>query len=120
MTMKAGQDVRAIVLTSTMRRHQYGANTLAGRLAVVGVWQEEKSFEPMKYAASAEDETVIARHFTARAEAEDVYFADHDVVRAPARRLPPKGCNDPAEIEAMRRLAPDVVLVFGTSLLSQA
>ena len=119
MTMKAGQDVRAIVLTSTMRRHQYVANTLAAQLDVVGVWQEQKSFEPMKYAASAEDEAVIARHFTARDEAEDDYFADHGAVRAPARRLPPKGCNDPAEIEAMRQLQPDVVLVFGTSLLGQ-
>jgi methionyl-tRNA formyltransferase len=115
-----GSDVRAIVLTSTMRRHQFVANTLAARLAVVGVWQEKKSFEPMKYAASAEDETVIARHFAARDAAEDRYFADHDVVHAPARLLPPRGCNDPAEIEAMRQLAPDVVLVFGTSLLSQS
>jgi folate-dependent phosphoribosylglycinamide formyltransferase PurN len=120
MTTKTKQDVRAIVLTSTMRRHQFVANTLATQLDVVGVWQEQKSFEPMKYAASAEDEVVIAGHFTARDEAEDNYFADHDVVRAPARRLPPRGCNDPAEIEAMRRLAPDVVLVFGTSLLSQS
>lgn len=117
MTTKNGKDVRAIVLTSTMRRHQFVANTLAGHLDVVGVWQEEKSFEPMKYAESADDEAVIARHFAARDAAEDGYFADHAVVQAPSRRLAPKGCNDAAEVEAMRRLEPDVVLVFGTSLL---
>jgi methionyl-tRNA formyltransferase len=110
---------RAIVLTSTMRRHQFVANTLAGGLDVVGVWQEEKSFEPMKYAASADDEAVISRHFAARDAAEEAYFSGDTVVRAPARRVPPNGCNDAGEIDAMRGAAPDVVLVFGTSLLQQ-
>jgi folate-dependent phosphoribosylglycinamide formyltransferase PurN len=100
-----------------MRRHHYVANTLAARLAVVGVWQEEKSFQPLSYAASAEDEAIISRHFDARDASEDAWFADHRVVQAPARRLPAGGCNDPAEIEAMRRARPDVVLVFGTGLL---
>lgn len=111
--------MRAIVLTSTMRRHQYVANALAGRIDVAGVWQEEKSFQPVKYATSPDEEAVIRRHFDARDASEDAYFADHDAVRAPSRRLPPGGCNDAAEIAAMRRLEPDVVLVFGTSLLKQ-
>jgi methionyl-tRNA formyltransferase len=34
--------------------------------------------------------------------------------------VPPGGCNAPAEIEAMRRLRPSVVLVFGTGLLAPA
>ncbi len=111
--------MRAIVLTSTMRRHQFVANTLAARLDVAGVWQEEKSFEPMKYAESEADEAVIGRHFAARDAAEEAYFAGHTAVHAPARHLPPGGCNLPSEIEAMRAAAPDVVLVFGTSLLKQ-
>jgi methionyl-tRNA formyltransferase len=111
--------MRAIVLTSTMRRHQFVANTLAAELPVAGVWQEEKSFQPMKYAATPQEEAVIARHFEARDASEDAYFAGHDQVHAPARRLPPGGCNDPDEIARMQRLAPDVVLVFGTSLLKQ-
>jgi folate-dependent phosphoribosylglycinamide formyltransferase PurN len=110
---------RAIVLTSTMRRHQFVANTLAGGLDVVGVWQEQKSFEPMKYAASADDEAVISRHFVARDAAEDAYFSGDAVVRAPARQVAPRGCNDADEIEAMRKASPEVVLVFGTSLLQQ-
>jgi hypothetical protein len=110
---------RAIVLTSTLRRHQFVANTAAERLDVVGVWQEEKSFQPLSYAQSADDEAIIRRHFAARDASEDAFFAAHDRVLAPARRLPPGGCNDPAEIAAMRRAAPDVVLVFGTSLLKQ-
>ena len=108
---------RAIVLTSTMRRHQFVANTLAAELDVVGVWQEAKSFEPMRYATSAADEVIISDHFAARDAAEERYFASDAVVRAPTRQVPPGGCNDPNEIAAMRDARPDVVLVFGTSLL---
>lgn len=111
--------VRAIVLTSSMRRHHFVANTMAARLDVAGVWQEDKSFEPLTYATSADEQEIITRHFAARDASEAAYFAEHAVIHAPARRVAAGGCNDAAEIEAMRRLAPDVVLVFGTSLLKQ-
>ena len=102
-----------------MRRHQYVANTAAERIDVACVWQEQKSFEPLSYAGSPEEEATIARHFDARDASEYAYFADHGQVHAPTRRVGPGGCNDPAEIDAMRALAPDVVLVFGTGLLKQ-
>jgi hypothetical protein len=102
-----------------MRRHQFVANTLAARLDVACVWQEQKSFEPLTYAASAADEAVIARHFAARDDSEEACFAEHERVRAVSRVVPPGGCNAPGQIDAMRRLRPDVVLVFGTSLLKQ-
>jgi folate-dependent phosphoribosylglycinamide formyltransferase PurN len=111
--------MRAIVLTSNMRRHQFVANMMASRMEVACVWQEAKSFQPLRYAESAEDEAVIAGHFAARDESEQAYFAAHDEVRAPARQVAPGGCNDPAEIAAMRQHRPDVVLVFGTGLLKQ-
>jgi methionyl-tRNA formyltransferase len=111
--------VRVIVLTSTMRRHTYVANTLATRLDVTCVWREEKSFEPLRYAESADDEAVITRHFRARDESEAAFFRTHDEPRADSRLVPPGGCNDPAEIEAMHRAAPEAVLVFGTGLLRQ-
>jgi len=110
---------RAIVLTSTLRRHQYVANILARRLDVVQVFQEEKSFEPMKYAGSDQEAAIIERHFAARDASEEAYFAGHDTVQAPSRRLPRGGPNLPEAIAAMRSCAPDVVLVFGTGLLKQ-
>ena len=109
--------MRAIVLTSTMRRHCFVANALASRLEVAGVWQEEKSFEPLRYASSVEEEAVIERHFTARDRSEADYFADHDRVRSSSFRVPRGGCNDPDVINAMQQTQPDVVLVFGTGLL---
>ena len=112
--------MRAIVLTSTMQRHVFVANAMAARLDVVGVWQEEKAFQPLKYAQTPEDEAIIARHFAARDASEEAFFAEHRQVHAPTRLLPPGGCNDPDRIAAMRQAAPDVVLVFGTGLLAQS
>ena len=97
----------AIVLTSTMRRHVFVAETLADRLDVVAVWQERKSFEPLRYAANADDEAVIARHFDARQQSEDAFFGAHDAVRrAPSVVVDPGGCNHPDAIEAMRAMPP--------------
>jgi hypothetical protein len=111
--------MRTVVLTSSMRRHWFVANRLAERLDVVGTWQERKSFEPLKYADTPGDEAVIARHFAARDASEETFFAAHGSVRRGSRAVPPGGCNDPAEIQAMRDARPDVVLVFGTGLLKQ-
>ena len=113
--------MRAILLISTFRRHQFVANYAAGRLELVGVWQEEKSFRPGRYAVTDDDHAVIAAHFAARDRSEELFFeADRELRLAPqaVRRSGPPGIiNDPSEIAAMAALEPDVVLVFGTGLL---
>lgn len=111
--------MRAIILTSSFRRHAYVANHLASRLSVACVWREQKVFEPLKYAASADDADVIERHFAARDTSEKTYFAEDAAVVAPSRSVAPGGCNEVDEIALMRRLGPDVVLVFGTGLLKE-
>jgi len=115
----ATSDVRAIVLTSEMRRHNFMANAVAARLDVRGVWQEAKSFKPLTYATTPEDEAAIQRHFDARDQSEETFFRDHDRVHVPARGVAAGGCNAAAEIDAMRQLEPEVVLVFGTAMLKQ-
>jgi hypothetical protein len=114
--------MRAILLTSSLRRHRFVANRLAERLELAGVWLEEKSFQPLQYAESADDEAVIQRHFAARDASEDAFFAAHGELRLGgglATRVPPGGCNDAGQLARMQALGPDVVLVFGTSLLKQ-
>ena len=115
--------MRAILLTSTFRRHVFVANTIAERCDLVGVWQEEKSFQPERYAETADDEAVIQRHFADRDESEAIYFAAHDTVRLGSkganRVVPAGGCNDSAEIALMVAARPDVVFVFGTGILRQ-
>jgi len=111
--------MKAIVLTSTMRRHCFVANQLGQVVEVAGVWQEAKSFQPLSYAGTPADAAVIERHFDARQSSEHAFFAGHETVRGPARAVVPGGCNDPGEIEAMCAARPDVVLVFGTGLLKR-
>jgi folate-dependent phosphoribosylglycinamide formyltransferase PurN len=112
---------RVIVLTSTFLRHQFVADVVAARLNVVGVWQEEKSFKPERYAVTAGDSEVIAGHFARRDQAEAACFGDHRALRLPAeavhRTVAPGAVNEPAEVDLMGRLDPAVVLVFGTGLL---
>lgn len=113
--------MRTILLTSTFRRHHYMANTLAAGCDLVGVWQEEKSFHPERYARNQAEERVITEHFENRDASEEQYFPAHGRV-APSlnvRRVPPGACNDPGEIEQMAALQPAVVLVFGTGMLRE-
>jgi len=115
--------MRAILLTSTFRRHLFVANTVAAGCDLAGVWQEEKTFRPERYALGAADEAVIRRHFAARDESEARYFAADSSLRvAPGavhRTVAAGGCSDPAEVSLMAAVRPDVVLVFGTGILRE-
>ena len=96
------------------------ANTLADaagrRRRVAGA----KSFEPLRYAASADDEAVIARHFDAREQSEDAFFGAHDAVRgAVASWCRPAGATTRTRSRPCGAWPPDVVLVFGTGLLKR-
>src|SRR5262245_45703891 len=113
--------MRAILLTSTFRRHVFVANTAAASCELVGVWQEEKTFRPERYARDAEDHLIIERHFADRDASEERYFFSDTEVRidrgALHRTVGAGACSDPAEVALMAATRPDVVLVFGTGIL---
>ena len=115
--------MRAIVLTSTFRRHLFVANRVAEGCDLAGVWQEEKTFKPERYANDAADEDVIQRHFAARDDSEAQYFASDAVLRLKPgvvhRKVASCGCSEPSEVALMAAARPDVVLVFGTGILRQ-
>jgi folate-dependent phosphoribosylglycinamide formyltransferase PurN len=115
--------MRAILLTSTFRRHVFVANTLAEGCDLVGVWQEEKSFRPERYARTAGEEAVIERHFRSRDESEERDFASAggvQVQRGAVHRLVTAGaCSSPDEVTLMSATNPDVALVFGTGILRE-
>ena len=113
--------MRAIILTSTFLRHQYLINYLTERVHIVGVWQEEKSFQPLSYAENHDDELIIKQHFQARDDSERSYFGAHSNLaisdEVVMRRVGPGKLNDLAEVELMISLNPSVVFVFGTGIL---
>ena len=96
-------------------------HAVASRLDVVGVWQEAKRFAPLELPGSPEDRAAIANHFLGRDKSERDYFGARESLRLShaviCREVAPGGCNEPSEVAAMRALAPDVVLVFGTEIL---
>ena len=114
---------RAIVLTSTALRHQYVANALSERFELVGIWQEERTFRPERHAETEEDLVVIGRHFAARDTSESLHFEGHRQLHIAAngshRWVPAGHINDPGEAALMRNLAPDVMFVYGTSILRE-
>ena len=115
--------MRAILLTSTFRRHVFVANAIAAGCDLAGVWQEEKSFRPERYARDAADEEVIQRHFARRDASEARYFAADSAVRldrgAVHRTIAAGACNEPGEVDLMTAAKPDAVLVFGTGILRE-
>jgi phosphoribosylglycinamide formyltransferase 1 len=115
--------VRAILLTSTFRRHVFVANRLAEECDLVGVWQEEKSFRPDHYARDADEDAIIQRHFADRDRSEERYFAAADRLRlrsgAVQRVVAASACSDPVEVALMAASHPEVVLVFGTGILRE-
>jgi len=114
---------RVLLLTSNHLRHHYFIRALAQSLEVVGVWREEKSFRPERYAVSEDDQRVIAAHFAARDASEEQYFGSShasDLPRdVPVRDLAPNSINEPQEVEAMRSLEPERILVFGSGILRE-
>jgi hypothetical protein len=115
--------MRAILLTSTFLRHVFVANVVARSCELAGVWQEEKTFVPERYAREGTDEDVIRRHFAARDRSEEHYFGESSRLRLEsggrAHRVAAGECSSAAEVAAMQALAPDVVLVFGTGILRE-
>ncbi len=113
--------MRLLILTSTALRHHYLINHAADEADVVGVWQEQKSFEPLRYAKSADDEAVIRHHFAAREASEADWFHGEQTLRIADgcvyRNVAPNGCNASDQIELMTAVRPDVVVVFGTGIL---
>lgn len=113
--------MRVIVLTSTFTRHHFVANRLASRLPVVGVWQEAKSFKPEQYGKTADDRTVIDRHFAARDASEATRFKGFEALMLDScvvqRRVSAGGLNEESEVRRMADLKPDVAVVFGTGIL---
>ena len=115
--------MRAILLTSTFRRHVFVANAVGAGCDLVGVWQEEKSFRPERYARDAAEKAAIQRHFSERDASEVLYFDAADALRlsrgAMHRVVAASACSDPEEVAVMSAAAPDVVLVFGTGILRE-
>ncbi|MBI3306195.1 MAG: hypothetical protein HYZ84_00105 [Candidatus Omnitrophica bacterium] len=111
--------MRTLLLTSTFLRHEFVIREAAEKTELVGVWQESKTFDPFKNILKENnDEKIIRHHFEVRNRSEEKYFrSESKISKNVMRRVDPGGINLSEEIETMKALKPDVVLVFGSGLL---
>lgn len=108
--------MRAIVLTSDSLRHSYFAETVASHFDLVGVIKECKG----NYYNSEQDASVLIRaHFEALMNAESAFFGKANWPLVPMLELNKGSINDVDTIAWAIDLCPDLVFLFGTSILSE-
>lgn len=130
--------LRIVVLVSGDPSDIYFANQVSRQLPVVGILVEEaspgagtarlrKAFGyclcPWRIPAKLRDDRIVADHMRRTSEIDRTGFGD-DAFRlnppsgVPVLRVAGKGAlNAPEQVEALRRLSPDVIVVCGTSIL---
>jgi folate-dependent phosphoribosylglycinamide formyltransferase PurN len=108
--------MRALVLTSDSQRHSYFAQTVASYFNLLGVVKEGKG----DYYGSNKDVSALVRaHFDALSKAEKVFFGDASWPPVPTVEVNKGGINDEDLIAWGIDLSPDIVFLFGTSILSE-
>lgn len=106
---------RALILTSNALRHRYFMDRIAMQFEVVGAMREPKKnyFNKVRAESSA-----VEAHFAQLAEAEQKFFvgplAESPV---PIASVEVADLNASEVVAAAKKLAPDVVCLFGTSIL---
>lgn len=112
-----------VLLTSTFLRHRFMIMRAAQVLDVVGVWQEEHLFNPFRQLSSgSDDEEIVSEHFRSRDKCEEKFFGafvqqQERCQKMTWRAVGAKGINQPAEMELICSLKPDLILVYGTGLI---
>ncbi len=117
---------RIVILTGSELRHDFlrKAFGLADGLEVCATYREglEKSLETVVDQKSAGADLQL-RHITARAQAEEDFFGAF-VRLTPDRSIPidiPKGdINQDCHVDAIRKMAPDLLIAYGCSLIKSA
>ncbi|HMB89590.1 MAG TPA: formyl transferase [Rhodothermales bacterium] len=110
---------RVLLLTGDQRRHSYAACSLAETGWLVGVLAEEKAIiVKNKAALPTEDAAVIDRHFAERHVVERLLLGDEvEWPNTEVCRTEHGGANSPEIFEWVQTLAPDVIVLYGTSII---
>jgi len=111
---------RILVITGEEIRHRYFVNQMNARFPLAAVFTEAFDY-PEPKAASTAEEKAWNWFFRRRQEYENRAFGDTSLL--PALNSPPVGkigkgrINSPETVEKIKRIKPDFIAIFGTSLL---
>lgn len=118
---------RVVVLCGGAPRHVYVANRLCRTLDVAAIVQEVgRRVTPAKLAALTRPEVATQKigrwlrdrkRYAGNREAKFFFGEAESRLDRPDLLQRAEHVNDPAVVDTMRRLAPDVIAVFGTSLI---
>ena len=110
---------RTVILTGNAARHRFAASALARGTELVGILREEKRAAASQSAlADSADRACIESHLAGLGEAEREAFGDVELPSDAALREVPNGAtHEPECFEWVRDLAPDAVVLFGTSII---
>lgn len=115
--------IRLVVLTGDQLRHRYFVSRLASQCEVAGVVVEPVFAPAAPDDAPSADADVLARHFAERDRAEEQFFTGFREWPAAAggiRAIPKGDLNDPAVLSWIESCGPDILVVYGSSLLGEA
>jgi methionyl-tRNA formyltransferase len=110
---------RVVLMTGNQRRHRWVAATLARETNLVGIVSEAKLPVVRKpEALPASDLETIERHLAERDEVERRLLGEIEYFPDTAVRALPRGeTNSPETFEWVRRLAPEVIVLYGTGII---
>ncbi|HEY9480318.1 MAG TPA: formyl transferase [Gemmatimonadaceae bacterium] len=112
--------VRIVLLTGNERRHRYAAASLARAVDLAGVISETKISPRAAAAGLPEAERlVIDRHLRERDEVEGRLLGDAAFPARPRMSVDRGAINDPSVATWLERLEPDLLVLFGTSIVAE-
>ena len=114
-----------IILTGNQPRHKFFANSICKEFEVDAIFSEGKVFNPAGESAenkilSPEDEKLWKWHFDLAKEEENNFFGQHHKFNCKTVLDVPKGeINTQLWFEKISQYKPQIVVVYGTSLLKE-
>ena len=111
---------RIVLLTADQRRHRAAASQLARALDLRGIVSEAKANPlPAPEGVPPEDRVVLERHIAERDATERRLLGDPLFPSAPLLEVPRRGVNGPEVLAWVRERAPDILVLYGTSLIRE-
>lgn len=119
--------MKVTIFAGTNLRHKYFANKIMENFEVIGLVAQQRDYDrernvagDIKLEYSGEDAELMDWHFSLREEKEKEYFGGHEEfhVNDETARLDTQASdlNSERTIDFVRKLSPDVVVVYGTTL----
>jgi len=106
------------VITSDNLRHKYFANSIFKDFNVLGIFSEAKLRDFKKKVENSKFDRKVKKYFDEREESESMFFkGNEDFLCNNIIKVNPGEINFKSNVDKLKKLKPDYLFVFGSSLL---